>query len=288
MIQLLGKPVADLILTTVREKTQSFIQQHHRRPKLAVILVGEDPASIIYTRRKGEKAKEIGMDHETLVFPAWSEPKDVYLIIQKLNLDPNVDGILIQRPLPKSFSEADVLYWVTPEKDVDAFHPLNTGRLFLGLPGLLPCTPHGVMKLLDYYKINPSGKLACVIGRSSIVGKPMTALLTQADATLIHCNSKTPQLSKLTLQADILIVAAGKLGLIDRTYVKVGATVIDVGIHRNTDGQIRGDVLYEDVAPVASAITPVPGGVGVMTIAILMQNTLIAAELREKKQFKTT
>jgi methylenetetrahydrofolate dehydrogenase (NADP+)/methenyltetrahydrofolate cyclohydrolase len=238
---------------------------------------------MIYTRRKGEKAVELGMDHETISFPVSASPESVYAIVQKLNLNSNVDGILIQRPLPKNFSEEEVLYWVAPEKDVDAFHPVNAGKLFLGLPSFLPCTPSGVMALLEYYKISPAGKLACVIGRSSIVGKPMATLLTKADATVIHCHSKTHALASLTRQADLLIVATGKMGLIDRTFVREGATVIDVGIHRTADGKIRGDVLLDDVASKVSAITPVPGGVGVMTIAILMQNTIAAAELREGK-----
>ncbi len=282
MIKLLGKPVADSILAKVLKRTQNFTQKWNRPPQLAVVIVGEDPASILYTRKKEQKAKELGMDHRTIALPATASPAFVYSVIQELNQDRDVDGILIQRPLPRSFFEGEVLFWISPEKDVDAFHPLNAGKLFLGFPIFLPCTPSGVMTLLEYYQISPRGKIACVIGRSSIVGKPMVALLTQADATVIHCNSKTPQLSKLTQQADILIVAAGKMEFINKDYVQKGATVIDVGIHRDSKGKIVGDVLFEDVATKASAITPVPGGIGVMTIALLMQNTITAAELRKK------
>ena len=278
MNKLLAKPVAEWVLSEVRTRTQNFISKHHRSPKLAVVLVGDDPASVIYTGKKGEMAQSVGMDHETLRFPATATPEEVFAQIQSLNADPRVDGILLQRPLPKAFREEQTLTWIRPEKDVDAFHPLNAGRLVLGLPAFQPCTPAGIMTLLKYYDLNPAGKLACIIGRSSIVGKPMAALLLQADATVIQCHSKTPQCQKLTQQADFLIVAAGKLGLVDDSYVRPGAVVIDVGIHRTPEGKLAGDVLYEKVAPKVSAITPVPGGVGPMTIAILMQNTIKAAE----------
>jgi methylenetetrahydrofolate dehydrogenase (NADP+)/methenyltetrahydrofolate cyclohydrolase len=192
-----------------------------------------------------------------------------------------VDGILIQRPLHKCFKESEVLYWITPSKDVDAFHPIHAGELFLGLPTFQPCTPAGIMELLTYYKIPIRGQVACVIGRSSIVGKPMAALLLQADATVIQCHRKTSDLKALTRQAGILIVAAGRPGLIDSTFVRPGSVVVDVGIHRTNDGKIIGDVNFESVAPIASALTPVPGGVGPMTLSILMRNTIQAAEIRE-------
>jgi methylenetetrahydrofolate dehydrogenase (NADP+)/methenyltetrahydrofolate cyclohydrolase len=282
MKKLLAKPVAEQILNEVQNRTKTFIQKCHRAPKLAVVLVGEDPASVIYTRKKGEAALSLGMHHETIRLPATSTPNDVKAVVEGLNRDSNVDGILIQRPLPKGFIEEEVLYWVSPDKDVDAFHPENAGRLFLGLPCFQPCTPAGIMALLKFYEIPIVGKLACVIGRSSIVGKPMEALLLQADATVIHCHSKTPHLSTLTKQADIVVAAAGKMGLIDHSYIRTGAIVIDVGIHRNAEGKVVGDVLFDAVSPIASAITPVPGGVGPMTIAILMRNTVRAAEVREK------
>lgn len=280
MIKLSGKPVAESILEDVRTRTQRFLQKNGRSPHLAVVLVGSDPASVIYTRKKGETALSLGMTHQTVTFSEQSTPPEVKAIVDQLNHDPKVDGILIQRPLPKHFVEEEVLYWVAPEKDVDAFHPINAGKLYLGLPALQPCTPSGVMQMLKHYQIDPSGKVACVIGRSSIVGKPMASLLLQSNATILHCHSKTPNLRQMTQQADILVVAAGKMGMIDESYIREGAVVIDVGIHRTAEGKVVGDVQFDSVAKRASAMTPVPGGVGVMTIAILMQNTIWAAENR--------
>ena len=284
MIQLLAKPVAEKKQNQIRERIQKFVSRHQRAPQLAVVLVGEDPASVIYTRKKGETAVQLGMKHQTIRLPETSTPEEVRKVVDGLNSDPSIDGILIQRPLPKGFIEEEVLYWVSPEKDVDAFHPENAGRLFLGLPCFQPCTPSGVMALLEHYHMNPAGKIACVIGRSSIVGKPMAALLLQANATVFQCHSKTPDLKKWTTQADLLIVAAGKMQMVDRTYVKPGAVVIDVGVHRNSAGKVVGDVLAEEVAPIVSALSPVPGGVGPMTITVLMENTITAAELREKNK----
>jgi len=282
MITLAAKPVTESIKNSVRERAENFHRVHGRKPKLVVIIVGQDPASVIYTTKKRETAIAVGMESETLAFPSSADPKEVESAIEKLNADPRVDGILIQRPLPKNFKEEEVLFWVAPDKDVDAFHPLNTGKLSLGLPCFAPCTPAGVMEILKHYQINPSGKLACVIGRSSIVGKPMATLLLQANATVLHCHSKTPDLRRIASQADILVVAAGKPGLIDASYVQEGAVVVDVGIHRNSAGKVVGDVLFEQVAPKTSAITPVPGGVGPMTIAVLLQNTMLSAEVRGK------
>jgi methylenetetrahydrofolate dehydrogenase (NADP+)/methenyltetrahydrofolate cyclohydrolase len=284
MIKLFGKPVAEKIQQNVKDRTKKFIQKYQRPPHLSVVLVGDDPASVIYTRRKGEAATSLGMTHQTLTLPHSSTPEHVKAVVDQLNQDPKVDGILIQRPLPKGFREEEVLYWVSPEKDVDAFHPENAGRLYLGLSAFQPCTAAGIMELLRNYNIDPRGKIACVVGRSSIVGKPMASLLLQADATVVHCHSKTPNLADVTRQADILIVAAGKLGLIGATHVKKGAVVIDVGMHRTSEGKVTGDVLMESVAKVASAMSPVPGGVGPMTIAVLMENTIRAAELRENKK----
>jgi methylenetetrahydrofolate dehydrogenase (NADP+)/methenyltetrahydrofolate cyclohydrolase len=245
-----------------------------------VVLVGEDPASVIYTRRKGEAAAKVGMEHDTIKLPVTATPQEVKAVIDRLNADRAVDGILIQRPLPKGFKEEEVLYWVAPEKDVDAFHPIDTGRLVLGLPAFAPCTPAGVMELLKHYQINPSGKIACIIGRSSIVGKPMAALLLQANATVLQCHSKTPDLAAMSRQADIVVAAIGKAEAIRAEHIREGAVVIDVGINRLESGKIVGDVAYEEVCKKASAITPVPGGVGPMTIAILLQNTVWAAEQR--------
>ncbi len=281
MKTLLAKPVVDGMKKNLSSRIANFHQHSGRVPKLAVVLVGDHPASVIYTTKKGHTAVELGMKHETIKLAASASPQEVHEKIKFLNQDPSVDGILIQRPLPSGFSEEEVLYWVSPEKDVDAFHPENTGRLVLGLPCFKPCTPAGVMKLLDHYGINPSGKIACVIGRSSIVGKPMAALLLQANATVIQCHSKTPHLPSVTSQAELLIVAAGKAGLVDASYVREGAIVVDVGIHRTTEGKICGDVVFDSVAKKASALTPVPGSVGPMTIIMLMENTVWAAERRE-------
>lgn len=283
MISLEAKPVREQSFEETRTRTQAFLKAQGRPPKLAVVLVGEDPASVIYTTRKGEAAVQVGMAHETIRFPASATPREVLSKITALNRDPKVDGILIQRPLPPQFDEKEVLLWVDPSKDVDAFHPLNAGMLYLGLPTFLPCTPAGIMRLLKHYKISPDGKLACVVGRSSIVGKPMQTLLLQANATVIQCHSKTKDLASFTTQADLLIVAAGKPHLIGAKEIKKGATVIDVGIHRDKAGKIQGDVDTQSAAKVAGALTPVPGGVGPMTIAMLLENTLLACELKMAK-----
>lgn len=281
MITLSAKPVVDEIKVQLRTRVERIRSKTGHPPKLSVVLVGEDPASMIYTRRKGEMAHELGIEHETIRLPSTSSPAEVKATIQRLNSDNSVSGILIQRPLPNGFKEDEVLFWISPGKDVDAFHPENAGRLFLGLPCFRPCTPAGVISLLNFYKIPIAGKLACVIGRSSIVGKPMASLLLQKNATVIQCHSKTLDLPSISRQADILIVAAGKPGLVDETYVKNGAVVVDVGIHRNSEGKVVGDVLFNRVTTKVSAITPVPGGVGPMTIMTLMQNTLDAAEHKQ-------
>jgi methylenetetrahydrofolate dehydrogenase (NADP+) / methenyltetrahydrofolate cyclohydrolase len=280
MITLFGKPVAESIQKSVQQRADLFFKKHRRKPKLVVVLVGNDPASQIYTRKKGEAALQLGFDHETLHLLQTASPSEVRLHIEKLNNDPTVDGILIQRPLPTAFSENEVVFWVHPEKDVDAFHPINTGKLALGLPCLQPCTPTGIMALLSYYKISPAGKLVSVIGRSSIVGRPMGSLLLRADATVFQCHSKTPHLKEITNQSDIVIVAAGKMALVDDSYLKSGAVVVDVGMHRNSQNKVVGDVDFEKAQNKVSAITPVPGGVGPMTIAVLMKNTMDAAEMR--------
>ena len=286
MIQLLAKPVTDLLKTQLKERVHAFISTFGRKPKIVVVLIGDDPASRIYTSKKAAAATELNIDHETIHLPSDTPASQVKTLISHLNSQSSVDGILIQRPLPPSFIEAEVVYWISPEKDVDAFHPIHAGRLALGLPTLMPCTPAGVMELLKHYPIQIQGRVACVIGRSSIVGKPMASLLLQAHATVLHCHRQTPDLKKFTKQADLLVVAAGQPEFIDRSYVREGAVVIDVGIHRTAENRIVGDVRFDDVAPISSAISPVPGGVGPMTILMLMQNTLLAAERRQLE--KTT
>ncbi|HUP56659.1 MAG TPA: bifunctional 5,10-methylenetetrahydrofolate dehydrogenase/5,10-methenyltetrahydrofolate cyclohydrolase [Bdellovibrionota bacterium] len=280
MQKLLAKPVVERLHEDTARRARAVLDKAGRRPKLAVVLVGDDPASVIYTSKKGEAATRAGLEHETLKFSAGASPIEVKAAVERLNHDESIDGILIQRPLPRTFSEEEVLYWVSPEKDVDAFHPENAGRMLLGLPCFRPCTPAGVMEILSFYGIDPAGKMACVIGRSSIVGKPMAALLLQADATVIQAHSRTRDLQTVTRQADILVVAAGKPGLIGAEHVREKAVVIDVGIHRAEGGKVIGDVRFDEASRKASAITPVPGGVGPMTIAILLQNTVFAAESR--------
>lgn len=280
MLPLIAKPVVEKLHEEVRDRVRVFTARTGRAPRLSVVLVGEDPASVIYTRRKGEAAVKLGMEHETLRFPATASPDEVRSAVHRLNNDSQVDGILIQRPLPRGFQEEEVLYWVAPEKDVDAFHPANAGRLVLGLPSFQPCTPSGIMEILRHYGIDPSGKTACVIGRSSIVGKPMAALLLQANATILHCHSRTPRLPELSQQADIVVAAVGKPRIIGPDHIREGAIVIDVGVNRLESGKVVGDVDFEAVSAKAAAITPVPGGVGPMTIAVLLKNTVWAAENR--------
>lgn len=276
-----AQPAVESLQKDIVQRVQKVRSRLGRPPHLAVVLVGDDPASVIYTSKKGETALKLGMTHETLRFAATVSPQEVHSAVEKLNASETVDGILIQRPLPASFKEREVLSWVHPSKDVDAFHPETAGKLFLGLPGFAPCTPAGVMALLKHYQVPVSGRLACIVGRSSIVGKPMQALLLAADATVIQVHSKTPSPEALTSQADILVVAAGKPRLIGPKHIKPGAVVVDVGIHRDpATGKVSGDVDFDAVAPLCSAITPVPGGVGPMTIALLMQNTVKAAEDR--------
>lgn len=283
MIRLEARPLTQIQEITLSDRVQRFFKQYGRVPKLAVVLVGENPASVIYTRKKGETAVRLGMDHESVQLPANTSPERIAEALQVLNDRKDVDGILLQRPLPEKCREEDVIYWISPEKDVDAFHPENVGRLQLGVSCLKPCTPMGVIKLLEYYSLSIEGKVACVIGRSSIVGKPMAALLLQRHATVLQCHSKTRNLSHWTKQADILVVAAGQPQLIDASHVAPQTIVIDVGIHRLSNGKIVGDVDFDAVSKVASALSPVPGGVGPMTILQLMENTLQAAEERQKK-----
>lgn len=247
-------------------------------PRLDVILVGDDPASSVYVSKKIEAGKAIGVTGELHRFPASATVTEVESRVESLNADRAVHGILIQRPLPSQFNDADIDMWVLPEKDVDCFHPVNVGLLQVGTPFFAPCTPAGIVSLLDFYKINVAGKLACVLGRSLIVGKPIAALLLQRDATVLHCHSKTKQLAKLTKLADLVVVAVGKKGFLKANMVKKGAVVIDVGIHRDAKGKLSGDAAA-DVAKVAGALTPVPGGVGPMTITTLLSNAVKAAEI---------
>ncbi len=276
-VLLSAKPVILARTAALVEKVKNFSTCFGRVPKLAVVLVGNDPASLIYTTRKTEACNRAGISHVTHQLTEESDPSRLKDLLDSLNDDTSVDGILVQRPLPNQFREKDVLMWVEPSKDVDAFHPQSVGSLTLGLPCFTPCTPGGIMTLLDHYQINYKNRVACVVGRSNIVGRPMAQLLIQNNATVIQCHSKSLPLERFTREADILIVAAGRPHLINQTHVRPGAVVVDVGIHRTLDGKICGDVDFGEVSKIASAITPVPGGVGPMTIMTLLENTLLAA-----------
>ena len=261
---------------------KEFPAKYGRAPHLVVVLVGDDPASVSYVTGKAKASAEVGIRNTTIRRPAETGEAELLALIGELNADDGVDGILVQLPLPEPLEEAAVIAAIAPEKDVDCFHPYNVGRLNIGDPVFRPCTPAGVMEMLREYGISPAGKRCVVLGRSNIVGKPMAALLTQADGTVTLCHSKTPDLADITRQADILVSAVGKVNCVTADMVKDGAVVIDVAMNRNEAGKLCGDVDFAAVEPKASYITPVPGGVGPMTRAMLMQNILTAAEAHLK------
>jgi methylenetetrahydrofolate dehydrogenase (NADP+)/methenyltetrahydrofolate cyclohydrolase len=272
-----GKQVANKRLELLEEQ----IEESGLHPHLATVLVGEDPASLLYIKMKHRACEQVGIGSVSINLPADASTEAVLEAIARLNLDPQVDGILVQLPLPKTISIERVIQAVAPEKDVDGFHPQNLGRLFSGDPLFVPCTPQGIMTLLSEYHIPIAGKRAVVIGRSIEVGRPVAVLLLNQDATVTCCHSKTIDLAAHTREADILVSAVGKARFITEAMVKKGATVIDVGINY-VDGKLCGDVDFEEVEPRAGAITPVPGGVGPMTIASLMENTFFAARMRNE------
>ncbi|SUE42920.1 bifunctional 5,10-methylenetetrahydrofolate dehydrogenase/5,10-methenyltetrahydrofolate cyclohydrolase [Roseomonas gilardii] len=247
------------------------------RPGLRVVRVGEDPASGVYVRNKDRAAKEAGFDSATLQLPEATTEAELLALVRRLNDDPAVDGILVQLPLPAHIRTDAVLDAVDPGKDVDGFHPVNQGALALGRPGLVPCTPRGVMLLLEEAKVSLSGARAVVVGRSTIVGKPVAALLLAANATVTVAHSRTRDLASECRRAEIIVAAVGRAGLVRGDWVANEATVIDVGINRGADGKLVGDVAFGEVVGHAGAVTPVPGGVGPMTIACLLENTLQAA-----------
>ena len=252
-----------------------------RRPGLAVLLVGENPASQVYVRGKEKDCDECGILNLGCRLPAETTQEELLARIERLNADPAVDGILVQLPLPDGLDEKKILLAIDPAKDVDCFHPYNVGQLTIGQPVFQPCTPGGVMEMLQEYGIDPAGKRCVVLGRSNIVGKPMGLLLLHANGTVVMCHSRTPDMKELAATADILVSAVGKVGLVTADMVKEGAVVIDVAMNRNEAGKLCGDVCYDEVAAKASYITPVPGGVGPMTRAMLMKNTLTAAKLHQ-------
>lgn len=250
------------------------------RPGLAVVLVGEDPASGVYVRNKDRAAQAAGIAARTIRCPATLLQSELLRIIAALNADPEVDGILVQLPLPPHLAADAVLEAIDPAKDVDGFNPVNVGRLHDGTPTLAPCTPRGCLKLIELAGVAVRGARAVVLGRSAIVGKPVAALLTAADATVTLAHSRTRDLAGECRRAEILVAAVGRAGLVRGDWIAPGATVIDVGINRLADGILTGDVAYDEALPIAGAITPVPGGVGPLTIACLLENTLAAAEAR--------
>lgn len=270
-----GKAIAAGLRAELKAKTQQLAQTG-KRPGLAVIIVGDDPASRVYVNNKKKACTEIGFYSEEYALPGNTTTEQLLLLINELNARSDINGILCQLPLPKGIDEKAVLLAISPEKDVDAFHPENVGHIMIGDYALLPCTPAGVMYLLQQAGVELTGKRAVVIGRSNIVGKPMALLLLQQNATVTVCHSRTQNLQQTVQEADVVVAAIGKAKFITKNYIKPGAVVIDVGMNRDENGKLCGDVDFESVAPVCSAITPVPGGVGPMTIAMLMQNTLTA------------
>ena len=271
-----GKAVAAQIRGELKEKTQKLAL----KPGLAVILVGDDPASQIYVRGKIKACEEVGIRSFSYSLSAAATQQEVEKLVASLAQSDEVHGILVQLPLPKGLDAEKILGLIPPEKDVDGFSPVNVGKIALGEDGISACTPLGVMELLSRYQIPVAGKRAVVVGRSKIVGRPLSFLLLNQDATVTICHSKTQNLKEECLRADILIAAIGKSKFITADMVKDGAVVIDVGINRGADGKISGDVDFEAVSKKASFITPVPGGVGPMTIAMLLKNTVAAAEKR--------
>lgn len=271
-----GKALAAQKKAAIRAEVERLA----RTPGLAVVLVGENPASQIYVRGKARDCEECGIRCMDFRLPAQTTESELLTLIAELNGRADVDGILVQLPLPEGIRERRVLEAIAPEKDVDAFHPENIGRLVQGQARYLPCTPAGVMELLRAAGVDPAGRRAVIVGRSNIVGKPMALLLLQADATVTVCHSRTPDLADECRRADILISAVGRRGLITADMIKPGAAVVDIAMNRDEDGKLCGDVDFAAACAVAAHITPVPGGVGPMTRAMLMENTLRAARLR--------
>jgi len=272
-----GKQLAQDIRNEIKQEV-SELKKEGLIPGLSVILVGDDPASQSYVKGKEKGCEEVGIASQLIRRPATISQQELLDLIHELNQDPAVHGILVQLPLPKHLSEDLVIQAIDPKKDVDGFHPINVGNMMIGQPCFLPCTPHGVIEMIKRTGMNISGKHAVVIGRSNIVGKPVSMLLLQENATVSICHSKTPNLSEITRQADILVVGVGKANMIGADHVKPGAVVIDVGVNRIETGKLVGDVRFDEVKDVAGYLTPVPGGVGPMTITMLLKNTVQACK----------
>ena len=272
-----GKEVAAQVTENVKKRVE-VLKEKGITPGLAVVLVGNNSASQTYVNNKTKTCERLGMYSVMVTLDENVSEDELLQNVAALNNDEKIHGILVQLPLPKHINEDRVISAISPLKDVDGFHPENVGKMMIGQQTFIPCTPFGVMKLLEYSDIDVAGKHAVIIGRSNIVGKPMGQLLLQKDATVTYCHSKTKDLRAMTKQADILVVALGRAKMIDASYIKDGAVVIDVGINRDENNKLCGDVDFESAKEVASKITPVPGGVGPMTIAMLMENTCLAAE----------
>ncbi len=277
MTTLDGKALAQKVKERVRQEAAGL----PRRPGLAMVLVGEDPASHVYVRGKSRDCEQCGIYSETYDLPENTTQTQLLALVEELNGREDIDGIIVELPLPAHLDERQVLEAVAPDKDVDCFHPFNAGKLFVGEKGFLPCTPAGIMELLEEYHIDPAGKRAVVVGRSNIVGKPVAMLLMKKDATVTICHSKTEGLAEICRQADILVAAVGKRGVLTADMVKEGAVVIDVAMNRDEDGKLCGDLDHTATAEKAAYLSPVPGGVGPMTRAVLMENTLFAAKKRQ-------
>ena len=273
-----GKRISAEVRAELKAETEAFAAKTGVRPGLAVIIVGSDPASQVYVRNKRRACEEVGYYSEAYELPENTTQEELNALVDKLNADEKIHGILCQLPLPKHLDENEVILRIDPKKDVDAFHPVNVGRIMIGDYAYLPCTPAGVMVLLQRSGIEIAGKECVVVGRSNIVGKPQAMLLLHANGTVTVCHSRTKKLAEVCRRADILVAAIGKADFFTGDMVKEGAVVIDVGMNRRADGKLTGDVDFESVAPKASYITPVPGGVGPMTITMLMKNTLTAAK----------
>ncbi|MGM0431579.1 MAG: bifunctional methylenetetrahydrofolate dehydrogenase/methenyltetrahydrofolate cyclohydrolase FolD [Spirochaetota bacterium] len=285
-----GKAISALIKTQLADEITVMQREYGRKPGLAVVLVGDDPASASYVRSKHKTCEKLGILTKDYTYSTDVTQQHLFELVDQLNADQDIDGILIQLPLPSHIASDQLLMRIDPDKDVDGFHPVNIGKMVSGIPAFYPCTPYGILKLLEYSTIQTEGKHVCIVGRSNIVGKPIANMLLQksstGNATVTVCHSRTPDIALYTRQADIVIAAVGAPGMIDGSMLKEGAVVIDVGVNRVDDEtrkrgyRLVGDVDFESAAEKASAITPVPGGVGPMTIAMLMYNTVVSAKRR--------
>ena len=279
-----GKIVSEKLRSELREEIVEYKNKYGIAPGLAVVMVGDDPASAVYVRNKHKACLDVGIESYQIEFPEEITEDELLKKIDELNEDDKVNGILVQLPLPSGINEEKVIERISPDKDVDAFHPSNVGRIMIGNYSFLPCTPAGIISLLDHYNVEIAGKRCAVVGRSNIVGKPMALLLTERNGTVTLCHSKTRDLENILRESDIIVVAIGKAEFLRADMVKPGAVVIDVGINRTAEGKLVGDVAFGEVSQVASMITPVPGGVGPMTITTLLRNTLSAAKLQILKR----